>query len=121
MPEKNEKIIPLTEEQVGKSSPKDPNKLVGSKFRRNKYGPSFWTDTIKKVFLNYTLVDENTKRVELVVLGHLSDNEFPISEIELLDEPLNLFEKLRLDKRNMHQRISEEYKKQQNEKNNQQL
>lgn len=108
---KETKVIHLTKEQIGPCSSGNPADLIGKPFRRNKYGLSLWEDTIKNVWIQWEVIDRNTKRPRLLVRGHMSENHYDISEIVILGEPLNFFEQAGLQKREMFQKIKEDFQK----------
>ncbi len=62
------------------------NMLIGKSFKRNKYGLSIWTDTIRFVGCKFKLVDRTTKQVEFYIVGEKSSQHFALDEIVLVNE-----------------------------------
>lgn len=71
--------------------------LIGLEFRRNKYGLSLWTDEITYVGHRYKLIDRNTRKVEIFVVGR-TYNWYDLDEIVIINKPLNWIEEASLQK-----------------------
>lgn len=67
----------------------DINLLIGKSFKRNKYGLSLWTDTIKFVGCKFKIVNRNTKEVIIYIVGEKSTSHFTLDEIVIINETPN--------------------------------
>lgn len=75
--------------------------LIGLEFRRNKYGLSLWTDEITYVGHRYKIIDRNTRKVEIFVVGGRNNTWYDLDEIVIVNKPLNWVEKIVVEKRLM--------------------
>ena len=64
----------------------ETEQLIGLKFKRKKYGPSFWTDTIRKVQI-YLVYNPTFKEYcpTCVVYGENTNISYDIDEIMIMD------------------------------------
>lgn len=93
--------------------------LIGLEFRRNKYGLSLWTDEITYVGHRYKIIDRNTRKVEIFVVGGRNDTWYDLDEIVIVNKPLNWIEEASLQKGEMFDsKRSEEKLKQLRDKKN---
>jgi hypothetical protein len=75
--------------------------LIGLEFRRNKYGLSLWTDEITYVGHRYRIIDRNTRKVEIYVVGGRNNTWYDLDEIVIVNKPLNWMEEASLQKGEM--------------------
>jgi hypothetical protein len=106
-------------EKLSKELPppnKSLNDLIGREFKRDVYGLSIWTDTIKEIVYKYKLIDRTKKKLELYVIGNNTPHWYSIDEIVLVNQKLYWIEEAQFQKREFHEQIrtntlSEENKK----------
>ena len=60
--------------------------LIGKSFKRNKYGLSLWTDTIKFVGCKFSIIDKNTKKILIYIVGEKNSKHFDLDEIVIVNE-----------------------------------
>ena len=57
--------------------------LIGSKFKRDKYGLTNWTDRIVSIFLTYETKNGGNKPVVNII--DTRGNDFPLNDIILVE------------------------------------
>jgi hypothetical protein len=72
--------------------------LIGLEFKRNKYGLSLWTDEITYVGHRYRIIDRNTRKIEIFVVGGRNDTSYDLDEIVIVNKPLNWIEEASIQK-----------------------
>lgn len=94
--------------------------LIGLEFRRNKYGLSLWTDEITYVGHRYKLIDRNTRKVEVFVVGGRNDTWYDLDEIVIVNKKLSWIEEAQLGKADIfnNQKIQEKLKELKDKKEN---
>lgn len=85
--------------------------LIGKRFKRNVYGPSLWTDTVKKIWIRWsvegTLMNyKGDQKAEVMIEGSL--HSFPLSEI-VFERPLDFAQKLSLGKQLREDKMRQEW------------
>lgn len=84
---------------------KDFNDLIGKEFKRDVYGLSIWTDTIKEIRCKYKLIDRTKKKLDFYVIGNNSPYWYAIDEIVLVNQKLHWIEEAQIQKREFHEQI----------------
>ncbi len=65
---------------------KNPKELIGKKFKRNKYGPSLWTDEIEKVKRVPSFEESPSKKTYYIFIkGKLSHLFYDLEECIIIN------------------------------------
>lgn len=85
--------------------------LIGMSFKRNVYGPSLWTDVVKRVWIRWyvegTLMNyHGDQKAEIMIEG--SVHSFPLSEV-VFQRQLDFNQKLSLGKELQQDKMRKEW------------
>ena len=83
----------------------DLDRLIGLQFKRNVYGLSIWTDTIRHIGYKWKLIDRDKRQIEIFIMGSNNDLHFSLDEIVIINKPLHWVEESVLVKREFHEAL----------------
>lgn len=87
--------------------------LIGMQFKRNVYGPSIWTDTVKDINIRWKFNHpfDGTQHAEIIIVGENTSKigvSFPLSEVIFL-RPLDFAQRWQQKKKEDLDKMHEEW------------